>query len=357
MENKDKLPPIPTPASQRWREFRIQVLPFVMFLGVIVAIVVLWKNYVQPIGVIGFAETNQVNVTSLNDGLIESLFVEPFQVVTQGQMVAIVAGNDPELIKAQNAALQAELEVQRDRLNFDITRVDQNIHDAEKQLQDYFIDQGADKRDWFLKSNELGRAQQEYTKKIISEADFDRIKNGFEVLSVKIAEREKAIDSQSKSLDVMRERAKNDRTTSVDAARDARSLELQLMLKPSYLKAPIDGMVSSVHHRKGERILRGDPIATIVDPLARRVIGYVRQPVSLLPTTNDSVTILKRTAPSAVAKGRIERVGAQFEFINPALLSSDTKRMEVGLPILVSVPPGFPLVPGEYVTLTIDYGR
>src|SRR4030095_8045236 len=130
METKDKLPPIPTPASQRWREFRIQVLPFVMFLAVIVAIVVLWKSYVQPIGVIGFAETNQVNVTSLNDGLIVSLFVEPFQVLTQGQVVAIVIGTDPELLKAQTASAQADLEVLRERIKVDMTRVFQNLHDA-----------------------------------------------------------------------------------------------------------------------------------------------------------------------------------------------------------------------------------
>ena len=355
MENKDKLPPIPTPASQRWREFRIQVLPFVMFLAIIVAIVVLWRNYVQPIGVIGFAETNQVNVTSLSDGLIDSLFVEPFQVVTQGQVIAVVTTGDPELLKAQTASLQADLEVQRERLKNDNQRVAQNISDFEQKLQDYYIQQQADRSLWVLRSNDNVRAETQYKSKIISDADYEKIKSDFEVLSIRIAAREKAIESQIKSLEVMRQGSVNARISVVDTAIDLKSAELQLLLKPSYLRSPIDGMVSFVHHRRGERILRGDSIATVVDPVARRVIGYIRQPVSLVPTTNDTVTILKRMAPATVAHGKIERVGAQFEFINPALLSSETKRMEVGLPILVSVPPGFPLVPGEYVTLTIDY--
>lgn len=354
MDTKDKLPPIPTPASQRWREFRIQVLPFAMFIIVIVAIVVLWKNYVQPIGVIGFAETNQVSVTSLGDGVIEQLFVESFQVVTQGQTIAVVVGTAPELLKAQVTSAQSDLQVLDDRMKIDHLRVQQNILDAEQSLLALRVTHATSQPEWILRSNEFRRGQAEFTQKIISQADFDRLKVAFDSMTVQIHEREKAIESLAASLENMRKEDKA-QLTGIEFAKEAKRHELELMLKPSILRAPIDGMVSMVHRRQGERILRGDSVATIVDPQARRVIGYVRQPVSLLPTTNDFVQILKRTAPSVVGKGRIERIGAQFEFINPALLAADTKRMEVGLPILVSVPPGFPLVPGEYVTLTIDY--
>ncbi|HXI50741.1 MAG TPA: HlyD family efflux transporter periplasmic adaptor subunit, partial [Candidatus Saccharimonadales bacterium] len=140
----------------------------------------------------------------------------------------------------------------------------------------------------------------------------------------------------------------------VDAAVKAKANELQGMLKPVSLKSPINGMVSMIHHLKGERILRGTPIVTITDPETRRIVGYVRQPVSEMPTTNDFVQIITRSLPRQLARGSIVRVGAQMEPINPALLSADTKRMEVGLPILVSVPPGVRLVPGEYVNLYID---
>lgn len=356
MENKDKLPPIPTPASQRWREFRIQILPFVMFFAVIVAIVVLWKNYVQPIGVIGFAETNQVNVTSLSDGLIEHLYIESFQVVTQGQPIAEIVSTSPELLKAQVASALSDVEVLADRMKIDVWRVEQNIYDSQQRLLDYQIQQATSRQDWILRSNDFRRAQVEFSQKILSPADFEKVQVAFDTLSTQIKEREKALVSLSATLDAMRQEDKGQPIT-INRAKEAKKAELELMLKPSVLRAPIDGMVSIVHLRQGERVLRGDSVATIVDPLARRVIGYVRQPVNLLPTTNDVVRIIKRTGPSAVAHGRIERVGAQFEFINPALLSADSRRLEVGLPILVSVPPGFPLVPGEYVTLTVDYAR
>src|SRR5882672_3974059 len=106
---KDKLPPIPTPVSQRWREFRIQVLPFVVFLSVLAGIVYLWRSYVQPVGVIGYADTNQVNVTSLQDGIISELLVERFQNVSTGQVIAIVVNTDPELVKAQVDSALADI--------------------------------------------------------------------------------------------------------------------------------------------------------------------------------------------------------------------------------------------------------
>ena len=126
------------------------------------------------------------------------------------------------------------------------------------------------------------------------------------------------------------------------------------MLKPSILKAPISGMVSLVQHVKGERILRGMPVISISDPETRRIIGYVRQPVTDVPTTNDFVRITTSSQPKQSGRAKIIFIGAALEPINPALLSVDTKRMEVGLPIVVSVPAGIRLLPGEYVNLTIE---
>src|ERR1043166_3234465 len=116
---KEKLPPIPTPVSQRWREFRIQILPFIVFLGILSGIVYLWKTYVQPSGIIGYAETNMVNVASLQDALVTELAVERFQNVVTGQVIAVVSATDPELLKAQITAAQADLEVLRRRMETD----------------------------------------------------------------------------------------------------------------------------------------------------------------------------------------------------------------------------------------------
>ena len=51
------LSPIPTPASQRWREFRIRVLPVVVFLCIVLGASVLWLNFVAPVARVGSTDT------------------------------------------------------------------------------------------------------------------------------------------------------------------------------------------------------------------------------------------------------------------------------------------------------------
>lgn len=50
------LPPIPTPLAQRWREFRIQILPVIVFLSILAAIALMWKTFVHPPGVVSETE-------------------------------------------------------------------------------------------------------------------------------------------------------------------------------------------------------------------------------------------------------------------------------------------------------------
>ena len=360
MENA-QLPPIPTPASQRWREFRIQILPFIVFLGILTGIVYLWKTYVLPSGVIGFAETNMVNVTSLQDGLITDLYVERFQNVTTNQVIAVVAATDPELLKAQIAATQADLEVLRKRMQTDELQNEQSFQKFNEQMLIAQVTLAMDKARLFLVSNDYVRAKllfQQDTNSLISAAQLDAAKAAFEVIVASIRERENLIEGYKHKFLLLRptnsapDSAQSD---PIDVALQAHAKQLEIMLRPVQLKAPINGMVSMINHLPGERIVRGTPIVTISDPETKHIVGYIRQPVPELPTTNDFAQVSTRSQPRQVFRGPILRVGAQMEPINPALLSPDSRRMEVGLGILVGVPPGVRLVPGEYVNLAIEY--
>jgi multidrug resistance efflux pump len=169
-----------------------------------------------------------------------------------------------------------------------------------------------------------------------------------------LEERGKQMSDLQKSLDDLAAKEKTGEPDPFAEGVEKKAKELELMLQPSKLRSPINGMVSMVHHVKGERILRGMPVVSINDPETRRIIAYVRQPVTRVPTTNDFATITTRSQPRQTARGPILRVGAQLEPINPGLLATDSKRVEVGLPIMVAVPDGIHLVPGEYVNLIID---
>jgi multidrug resistance efflux pump len=354
---KDKLPPIPTPVSQRWREFRIQVLPFVVFLLVLTGIVYLWRSYVQPVGVIGYADTNLVNVTSLQDGIISELFVERFQNVTTGQVIAVVVNTDPELVKAQVESALADIKILAARNAVDQQRTDQAYRVLIQDGLKLRVDQSTDKINFILATDQAKREETLYKEGTSSLAALEAIRAKRDAYAAALEERGKQMVDLQKSLDELAAKGKTGEPDPFAEGIEKKAKELELMLKPSQLKSPINGMVSMVHHVKNERILRGMPVVSISDPETRRIIGYVRQPVSIVPTTNDFVTIVTRTQPRQTARGQILRVGGQLEPINPSLLASDSKRVEVGLPILVEVPPAIHLVPGEYVNLVIEYNQ
>ncbi len=351
---KDKLPPIPTPATQRWREFRIQFLPALVFAVVLCGIVFLWRSYVQPVGVIGYAETNVVNVTSLQDGMISELLVERFQYVTAGQPIAEVVNSDPELIKAQMAVAQTELDVLRSRMELDQRRNNQGYQQLRVDFMGQQVDRAVAEANLVNASSNYFRVVELVKSNVLSQADFDLAKSKRDALQAEVQERTRLMADLQSALATMTNLVGEAAQDTITAAIDAKARELSLMLKPSILKAPISGMISLVQHVKGERILRGMPVVSITDPVTRRIIGYIRQPVTDVPTINDSVRITSSSQPKVTGTGKIVHIGAGLESINPALLSVDTKRMEVGLPIVVTVPEGFRLLPGEYVNLTIE---
>lgn len=63
----DSLPPIPTPAAQRWREFRVQVLPLLVFVLILASIALLWKSFVNHSGVVEEVGTAKTNVIGLQE--------------------------------------------------------------------------------------------------------------------------------------------------------------------------------------------------------------------------------------------------------------------------------------------------
>jgi len=349
-----KLPPIPTPISQRWREFRIQVLPFVAFLLALIAIIQLWRNFVQPVGIVGFVETNQVHITPLQDGLVSTLLVQRFQTVTQGQEVAVIVNFDPLLIKAQVEAAQADLWVLRDRLLVDKVRTDQNYQSFQETLFKAKVDQEIARAKLPLATNDFRRAAEQRTNNLIPEAAYDLAKSTLDTLIAEVKERDNYIKSLQKALDELRPKVfPPEGQDSIDLALKAKQEELLQLLKPSHLKAPIDGVVSMIYVQQNEQVRRGIAIADITPHSSSNIIGYLRQPIQRHPKVGDQVQVTTRTSPRLKGFSTVLKIGAQLEPLNPALLSAETPRMEMGLPIVVGLPPDMTLLPGEFVDVAL----
>jgi multidrug resistance efflux pump len=130
---------------------------------------------------------------------------------------------------------------------------------------------------------------------------------------------------------------------------------IEAQLNPVVLLSPIDGFVSSIGHNLGESILAGDPILVVSSAKSERIVAYIRQPIRLEARPGMSVEVRSRSLSRAVGEGKIVGVGQQLEPILPELIpvkiGSGASAVEYGQPILVAIPPGLKIMPGEIVDL------
>ena len=291
-----KLPPIPTPFSQVLREFRIQVAPFIVFAAAVVAIVYLWRNTVSPVGIVGFVDTNQVYVTSLQDGLIAELYVERFEEVKKDQLVCVVVNTDPELVAALINKGKADLKVTLERAKVDIGRGHQQLQQLAGDLFIEKIRQTARGPQLVLAESNLVAVSNLFIKKIETELNFRAALAQRDALQEEIRERAIYIQQLSTNLTSLMI-SDEPLMKAVQEAIQAQETELTLTLQPAKLKSPIDGLVAMIHHQVGEKIRRGEPILTIASTVATNVIGYVRQPIQRRPQPGDKVRVTTRTSP------------------------------------------------------------
>jgi multidrug resistance efflux pump len=353
----ESLPPIPTPPAQRWREFRIQILPLVVFVITLIAIAWMWRNFVQPSGIVGSVETITANVTSLNDGVITDLAVDRFQYVTNGQVLGQVQVTDPELIRASLLAVESDLKVLQARIRLDEIRNQQSSQQWQLDLLREEVALELAKVNLIVASNTLYQSEYLHKEGVESPYTLEINRSAKEALEQEIRVRTVAVANWRQAVQNAGNLKSSANDPLIQEAIKAKEEELNLTMQPNVLKAPMDGIVNVVYRHHREKVVRGEPILTIAATKSERVVAYIRQPVQSIPNLDDTVVIRTRTQKRQVGEGKIVKVGAQFDLINPALLSTDSNRVELGLPILVSLPPGMNVSPGEFVDLSIRPGK
>ncbi len=323
------LPVIPTPPSQRWREFRIRVIPFLVFAGVFAALTVTWRDNVAPPVLVGQVEPITAYVTSPKAGTVAQLNLNRLQQVKAADAVGQIITTDPQILASSLAVIQSEIQLlrvnlqpvidqQRYAMNYDRIRLDWlsqrvDLATARVRLQ--------------LAENDLRRTTELFRDNIVSEKVFDQMKSARDKLQTEVEERSKL---ESKL-----------RLTEAE-------------LSPVTLRAPMDGMVSVINHRSGEAIIAGEAVVTLTALSSNRIIGYLRQPITVEPVVGMPVEVRARSLKRGIARGEILQVGTQLELVDPVLLPPSSFRTPIlGLPLLIRLPPELKLVPGEIVDLAI----
>jgi len=374
----NSLPPIPTPPAQRWKDFRLHGLPVIAFALLAAAIYFLWNHTLAPGTFTGEVESVQENVASLKPGQLVDLSVAQFQSVKAGDVIARVITTDPKIIEASLAVIRAEVELlktgmdpilnqHRDAVNYQQFRLSwlvQRVDLAAAGVRLQFAD------------SELQRVAKLFEEKIvpqgIPQGPNQNGVTGYEValrdrdaLRTEVEERTKLVTEMEQKLHDLKvpDNWENPQATSpaISAAVAVQDEKLRLteaQLNPITLKCPMDGMVSKIYHRSGETIVAGDPIITLTASRAQHIIGYLRQPLPFEPKSGDPVKIYTRRPHRQVATTQILQVGVQMELVTaPMRLRGYSAAMERGLPVLLSLPPGLEVHPGELVDLMVNPAR
>ncbi|MEN9676171.1 MAG: hypothetical protein RIS76_2067 [Verrucomicrobiota bacterium] len=377
----EKLPHIPSPPGAAFREFRIAVVPGLVFAAVLVLAILTWRNYVGPSQLVGEVEAIRSLVSAPQAGQILDLRVSFLQRVSQGEILAILHPSDPRALAAKLELSRSRLELLRESLDARLRQQNNDISYLQLRLdwmsqrtelaslkaqQAYFRSELTRQEQLMnfrqqpaIPSTEASPAQVPSSRSPISVAEYQIAQRDLDSLNAQIEERGRLVQELEEGITRLQpeeRRLEVEIPSAVKVALDFEEKELQLLetqVKPLSVVAPMDGVVSSILRRSGENVVVGEALFTLSGDRPERVIAYLRQPLNLELRTNMAVEIRSRALHHDAGLGRILAVGTQLEPILPQLLPRGTasNTLEYGLPVLVSLPVGLRVVGGEVVDL------
>ena len=130
------------------------------------------------------------------------------------------------------------------------------------------------------------------------------------------------------------------------------------------LQSPMDGVVIPIqaqdnevlHQRPGEQVVRrvgevvaaGEPILAVSQREPTEIVAYVSEQQLGLLEGQMTVDVIRTRTPPQTAPSEIRKVGPTIELM-PQRLWRNPAVPQWGRPVLIDIPPGLDLVPGEIV--------
>lgn len=349
-------PTIPRPAAQRWRDIRLRHVPVAVYLIAIGLVFYLWDTQWMPGTFVGEVQAISANVASPQAGKLADVSVLQFDRVTRGQTLGRVDALTPASIEAGVEAIRADLQVVRARMSTDRERNHMDYQQVRVDQLDQKVNLAVARSKLHYAENELGRLQQLRTNGLASQSDYELALNERDALAAEAREREETVAQMDMALAAMKSAGTPEGETAllstIDAAIEAQQQKFKLD-EETFLQAPIDGVVTRIYRNSGENILAGEPLIAVSSDRSENIVGYVRQPISFEPKPGDPIVVRSRRGHGLrVGEARVLKVGAQLELFTPSLrVRGLGNAQERGLPVLISLPQGMALYPGELVDL------
>lgn len=354
---------IPIPAQQRWHDARLRVMPAVVFGTALAVIAFLWDAHVAVPTLVGQAEPQLAAVSSHKPGVLAGLMVSRFQTVKAGDLIGHLIVADPKMVESSLAVIRAELDMLRANMA-PIVAQQRNAVDYAQLRLDWMKERAqlaGIKVNFQLAEAEWHRSEELFKNKLVSQSELEIAKATYGALQQQVEELTKLVADGEKSFASMQPAGtadialiSNEPMRAAMAVQEAKLRLTEAELNPITLTAPINGVVTMIHHSSGEAVMAGQPIVSIASAAPTRIVGYLRPPLSAEPAAGDRVEVRTRGRHRVTALAQIIGVGAQLETV-PAVFGG-LARLDLaqqGLPVNISLPENLKIHPGELVDITL----
>lgn len=370
--------------SRRCGRLHPHILPVLVWLGAAACVVVLFRYRSQRFEVLGIAQGEVHQIAATCRGRLESVPVQLFDKVSRGDTVAIInTVLDDENLKAELAVISAEIQHLTAEL---IPTQDRLLAEATEREIDKIAAQrrfNVDVENTRLRILEL-KVQLETDRKILEDLELDiksfiiqdrlqiddaalyelqKLKVRRNTLAKKIEESKHLLTQAEQDLKQAQQRRdefaqRQPQHPSVGGAlkvihkaievQEQRMKELIARRNALVLKSPIDGMVSQIQNVPGEAVLVGEPILNITELKPREIIAYADENQARQIQKGTAVELIKTSEPAQIAKSEVTYLGPNISQM-PVRLWRNPNIAQWGRPILIKIPPGLKLIPGETV--------
>jgi multidrug resistance efflux pump len=404
-----KLPTINSPESKQY--YLRHLIPVVVWLSAVAIIFWLLYTRYQRFQVIGIARAQIVEIAADATGRIQRIPVELFQQVKAGDTVAIVdtiVASDRTLeaeLKTKLATSVAEIEHLASQLvptqetllseasDLEISRADNerrfsmDVESTRLKILELRAMIASDQISAGDLGMEVKTCEDLLEKKVIVPYELERAKVQHEGLCSKIQENQRLLEqaqtdlkeAEARRAEFTRRELKHPSVDSaIEVIRKEMAVQEELMnglvkelealqaRRSVELTTPIDGVIVPIQvngrtgevlaQRPGEAVIRrpgevigaGSPILMVASRAPTEIVAYVSEQMVGRVRENMPVNVIKTRPKTQVVKANVVRLGPTVELI-PQRLWRNPAYPQWGLPIIVSVPEGLELLPGEAV--------
>jgi multidrug resistance efflux pump len=384
-------------------------VPVMVWLTAVAAVGWLFYERVQRFEAVGIARGQVLQIAASSTGRIVEIRGPLFSSVKKDQTLVVVdtvTDNeqvDEAKLRAQLVAagaeaerLSAELIPTQEKLRADAANMLMNQKDNWRRFEMdvdsarlRILDLQATVASERVTLEDLA-VQVKISRKLLEEEaivpfEFEKVKVHYDSVTKKVQENEQLLEQAKVALGLAEQRRAEFAThelptPSEDAAQEAIRMRIEVeeevmkglleqlaawkARRGVELKSPIDGVIIPIHgqrndtilQRPGEEVMRrpgevvrvGDPILAVAEAKPTEVVAYVNEQQLAYLKERMPVELVKTRTPLQIAQSQIAQIGPTIE-VMPQRLWRNPNIPQWGLPVLIKIPAGLALIPGEIV--------